>query len=150
MKETLEKNKKGILIGVGALLVIVLVVVLWNRNNPKNTEQKKINVKVDIEDENGNKIVYDPNPLLERLNTGLRTRYYFDFSPRCDAIKELYNLDAPRFMATVRAYKVKYNESLKTHMDACWATCKTTGTYKGESYFELVDQRFNSLKDVIK
>lgn len=126
-----------------------MVFLLGKHFKKSNTEQKDVDVKVHIKDQNGQTVAYDPNPLLQRLNRGLTTRYYFDFSERCNPIKELYNLDAARFMATIKAYKAKYNEDIKTHMKACYVDCNT-GAGGGENYFSLIYQRINALKDVIQ
>ncbi|BDS12389.1 hypothetical protein [Aureispira anguillae] len=149
MKNKPQINNHHLLLGAGLVLVLILVFVFGKHFKKDNTEQKNIDVKVNIKDQNGQTIAYDPNPLLIRLNKGLTTRYYFDFSERCNPIKELYNLDAARFMAAVKAYKSKYNEDITTHMKACYANCKTTGTYNGENYFDLIYQRIAALRDVI-
>jgi len=147
MKKVADVNKKYLFIG-GGLLFVFAVVLLFRRKESNNKEQKDIDVKVTIEDDNGNTTVYDPNPLLVRLNKGLITRYYFDFSERCEPIKELYNLDAARFMATVKAYKVKYNEDIQTHMKACNVDCNTGVGY--DTYFDKIYQRIDALKDIIQ
>ncbi|WP_156039927.1 hypothetical protein, partial [Aureispira sp. CCB-QB1] len=100
-------ENKHLFLGAGALLAIALAYLIGKRQK-KAVEQREIDVTVNLQDEHGQTVVYDPNPLLVRLNKGLITRYYFDFSERCNPIKELYDLDPARFMATVKAYKVKY------------------------------------------
>jgi len=143
-----KADKKKVLFGVGALVLVLMVVfVFGKRKGREENEQREIDVQVDIKDENGQAVSYDPNPLLRRLNKGLTTRYYFDFSERCDPIKELKQLDSIRFMATVRAYKVKYGDELKTHMEACNVGCGDGGPI-GD--FDLIYNRINSLKDIIK
>jgi hypothetical protein len=146
-KEILTENKT-LFLGAGLILVLVIAYLIGKRSKKGQTEQKAIDVQVNIKDENGQTISYDPNPLLIRLNKGLTTRYYFDFSERCNPIKELYNLDAPRFMAAVKAYKTKYNEDIITHMKACYVDCNT-GTGNGANYFDLIYQRIAALRDII-
>lgn len=143
-------QEKYLWIGGGVLLVLAIAFLLgkYLGKNPK-TEEREIDVKVNIQDQNGNTVPYDPEPLLRKLNYGLTTRFYFDFSERCNPIKELYNLDAARFMATIKAYKTKYNEELQTHMRATWVDCNT-GTGGGENYFDLIYQRIVALQDIIK
>jgi len=148
MKKVEDINKKYLFIGGGLLFVFAVILLFRKKGNTTKTEQKDIDVKVTIEDENGNTTVYAPNPLLVRLNKGLITRYYFDFSERCEPIKELYNLDAARFMATVKAYKVKYNEDIQTHMKACNVDCNTGAGY--DTYFDKIYQRIDALKDIIQ
>ena len=141
-------SSKQLAIGGGVLLLLALVFVIGQYQGKVSKQEKEIDVKVNIKDENGQTVPYDPNPLLQRLNKGLTTRYYFDFSPRCNAIKELYALDAARFMATVRAYKVKYNEDIQTHMKACYVDCNT-GTGGGENYFDLIYQKIAALDNIV-
>jgi hypothetical protein len=146
--EIKKEDHKKIMLGIGALaLVLMVVFVLGKRKGQEENEQREIDVQVNITDENGDSVSYNPNPLLTRLNKGLTTRYYFDFSERCDPIKELKLLDSVRFMATVRAYKVKYGDELKTHMEACNVGCGDGGPI-GD--FDLIYNRINSLKDIIK
>jgi hypothetical protein len=148
--ETIKKNplltKNQLYIG-GAVVLIALIFVLGNYFGKTSKTKKQIEVQVDIKDENGNTVVYYPNELLERLNKGLTTRYYFDFSERCEPIEELYALDSIRFMAAVKAYRVKYGEDLKTHMEACHVGCGDGGPI---GTFNLIYNRINSLKDIIK
>lgn len=144
-------DQKKLLYGAGALVLILMVVFVYGKmQGQQENEEREVDIKVRIKDENGQSISYDPNELITRLHKGLTTRYYFDFSERCEPAKELYNLDAPRFMAAIQAYKTKYNTPIEHHMDACYANCKTTNEYKGESYFDLIKQRHNALKDIIK
>ncbi len=146
-KETITSNKH-IFLGVGILLALIIAFLIGKRFKKSPTENKEIDVKVNIQDENGQTVAYDPNPLLIRLNKGLTTRYYFDFSERCNPIKELYNLDAARFMAAIKAYKTKYNEDITTHMKACYVDCNT-GTGNNANYFDLIYQRIAALRDII-
>lgn len=141
-------NKKYLAIGGAALLLLIIVFVFARRLGKNENDKKGIDVTVQLKDQDGNLTTYNPNDLLKRLNKGLITRYYFDFSERCNPIKELYNLDAVRFVATVKAYKTKYNEDIKTHMKACYVDCNT-GTGGGENYFNLVYAKIDSLKNII-
>ncbi|WMX16559.1 hypothetical protein [Aureispira sp. CCB-E] len=146
-----KADKQKMLYGVGALVLVLMVVfVLGKLQGRTEKEQREIDVQVDIKDENGQTVTYDPNPLLERLHKGLTTRYYFDFSERCDPIKELYSLDSVRFMAAVRAYKVKYGIDIQVHMKACNVDCNVNTGLQALSYFDLIYQRINNLKDIIK
>lgn len=148
--KNLPLTKNQLYIG-GLIVLIILVFVLGNYfgKKSKTVEHKEIDVQVNIKDENGNTVAYDPNDLITRLNKGLTTRYYFDFSERCNVIKELYNLDAARFMATIKAYKVKYNEDIQTHMRACYVDCNT-GTGGDDNYFDKIYQRIIALQDIIQ
>lgn len=131
----------------GVVILIVLVFVIGNHFGKSSDTNKKIDVQVAIKDENGNTVVYDPNPLLERLNKGLKTTYYFDFSERCEPTEELYNLDSLRFVAAIKAYKEKYGVDIKNHMKACHVDCnngRAVGT------FTLIYNRIDDLKDIIK
>ena len=101
-----------------------------------------------FKDEHGQTVAYDPNELLGRVNKGLITRYYFDFSERCNPIKELYDLDPARFMAAVRAYKVKYGVDITIHMKACNVDCNIKTGINSLSYFDLIYQRINQLQVV--
>jgi|VirMetMinimDraft_7_1064189.scaffolds.fasta_scaffold82685_2 hypothetical protein len=134
----------------GVLVLIVLIFVLGNYFGKTSKTNKQIDVQVDIKDENGNTIDYDPNELLERLNKGLTTTYFFDFSERCDPIQELYELDSVRFMAVVRAYKVKYGVDIQVHIAACNVGCDGSGGYGGYGYFMLIEKRIAGLESIIK
>jgi len=134
----------------GGVVLIVLIFVLGSYFGKKSKTNKQIDVQVDLKDENGNTIAYDPNELLERLNKGLTTRYYFDFSERCDPIQELYELDSVRFMAVVRAYKVKYGTDIQVHMAACNVGCDGSGGYGAYGYFMLIEKRIKELESIIK
>jgi hypothetical protein len=148
MKIKKEDHKK-IMLGIGALALILMVVFVFGKMKGRDeNDNKQVDVTVNIKDENGQTIAYDPNDLLKRLNKGLTTTYYWNFDERCNVVKELYNLDAVRFMAAVRAYKVKYNVSLETHLKACYYDCDT-GVYN-ENYSELIYQRIENLKDLVK
>lgn len=147
-KETVINNKP-LFWGAGLILVLIIAFLVGKRFKKAAPENKEIDVQVNIQDENGQTVAYDPNGLLVRLNKGLTTRYYFDFSERCNPIKELYNLDAARFMATIKAYKTKYNEDITTHMKACYVDCNT-GTGNDANYFDLIYQRIAALRDIIK
>ena len=143
-----ELNSTKLFIGIGAFALVLMVVFVFGKQKGKDeNEQREVDVTVNIKDENGETIVYNPNELLKRINKGLTTTYYWNFDERCNVIKELYNLDAVRFMATVRAYKVMYNVSLETHLKACYYDCDT-GVYN-ENYSELIYQRIENLKDII-
>jgi hypothetical protein len=144
-----KADKQKLYIGLGALALVLMVVFVFGKMKGRDeNEQREIDVKVNIKDENGQTVTYDPNPLLKRLNKGLITRYYFDFSERCDPIKELYALDSVRFMATVRAYKEKYGVPIKTHMLPCYVDCNT-GANSTENHFDLIYNRIDNLKDII-
>ena len=146
-----KADKKKMLYGVGALVLVLMVVfVLGKLQGRTEKEQREIDVQVDIKDENGQTVTYDPNPLLERLHKGLTTRYYFDFSERCDPIKELYALDSVRFMAAVRAYKVKYGVNIQVHMNECNVGCDAPTQLGSLGYFSLIYNRIDNLKDIIK
>lgn len=146
--EIKKEDHKKIMLGIGALALVLMVVFVFGKmKGREENEEREIDVQVNIKDENGETVSYDPNPLLIRLNKGLITRYYFDFSERCDPLKELKLLDSIRFMATVRAYKVKYGEDIKTHMEACIVGCGDGGPI-GD--FDLIFNRINTLKDIIK
>lgn len=134
----------------GAIVLIALVFVLGNYFGKKSDTNKNINVQVDLKDENGNTVAYDPNPLLERLNKGLTTTYFFDFSERCEPLQELYEMDSVRFMAAVRAYKVKYGVDIQTHIAACHVGCSESGNYGTSNYFMLIEKRIKELESIIK
>lgn len=144
-----KTDQKKILFGIGALVLVLMVVfVLGKLQGKSENEQREIDVKVNIKDDQGQTVVYDPNELLKRLNKGLTTTYFLNSSAnkgRCRAIEELYKLDAPRFMATVKAYQEKYGVSIVTHMKACYFTC-----YNNEgSIYKLIEQRIIHLKNLI-
>ena len=145
-------TQKQLYTGAGLLVVVLLVVFLARYFSKPKTEERNIDVKVRIPTSSSTGTatteIYDPTPLLRRLNKGLTTRYYFDFSDRCNPIKELHSLDAVKFMATINAYKVKYNEDIETHMRACYVDCNT-GTGGGANYFDLIYQRRAALRDII-
>jgi hypothetical protein len=145
-----KKNKKYLAIGSAALLLLIIIFVFGKRIGKNETEDRQIDVSVNIEDASGSITTYDPNPLLIKLNKGLITRYYFDFSERCDPIKALYSLDSVRFMATVRAYKVKYGVDLKIHMKECNVGCDAPPELGALGYFSLIYNRIDNLKDIIK
>jgi len=145
-----KKNKKYLVIGGAALLLLILIFVFGKRMGKDENEERQIDVSVNIEDASGNITTYDPNPLLIKLNKGLVTRYYFDFSERCNPIKVLYSLDSVRFMATVRAYKVKYGVSLEIHMKECNVGCDAPPELGALGYFSLIYNRIDHLQDIIK
>ncbi|MBL4650823.1 MAG: hypothetical protein JKY03_13915 [Aureispira sp.] len=145
-----KKNKKYLAIGGAALLLLILIFVFGKRMGKEENEERQIDVSVNIEDASGNITTYDPNPLLIKLNKGLVTRYYFDFSERCNPIKVLYSLDSVRFMATVRAYKVKYGVSLEIHMKECNVGCDAPPELGALGYFSLIYNRIDHLQDIIK
>jgi hypothetical protein len=148
--EIKKEDHKKIMLGIGALALILMVVFVFGKmKGREENEQQEIDIQVNIKDENGDTVSYDPNPLLRRLNKGLITRYYFDFSERCDPIKELYSLDSVRFMATVRAYKAKYDVDIQVHMKACNATCNVNTGIQALSHFDLIYSRIDNLKDII-
>ncbi|WMX17041.1 hypothetical protein [Aureispira sp. CCB-E] len=140
-------ENKHLFLGAGALLAIALAYLIGKRQK-KAVEQREIDVTVNLQDEHGQTVVYDPNPLLVRLNKGLITRYYFDFSERCNPIKELYDLDPARFMATVKAYKVKYGVDITIPMKACHVDCNLKTGINSLSYFDLIYQRIHQLQAV--
>jgi hypothetical protein len=133
----------------GVVLVLVVVFLIGKKKGETETEQKEVDVTVNIKDENGQAVTYNPNELLARLNKGLTTRYYFDFSERCDPIKELYSLDSVRFMAAVRAYKAKYSVDIQVHMKSCNVDCNVNSGVNALSYFDLIYKRIDNLKDII-
>lgn len=145
-----KKNKKYLAIGSAALLLLILIFVFGKRMGKDENEERQIDVSVNIEDASGSITTYDPNPLLIKLNKGLVTRYYFDFSERCDPIKTLYSLDSVRFMATVRAYKVKYGVALEIHMKECNVGCDAPPELGALGYFSLIYNRIDHLQNIIK
>jgi hypothetical protein len=146
-KETVIENKQ-LFLGAGLILALVIAYLVGKRSKKDQAEQREIDVTVNIQDENGQTVTYDPNDLLKRLNKGLITRYYFDFSQRCNPIKELYDLDPARFMAAIRAYKVKYGVDITIHMKACNVDCNLKTGINSLSYFDLIYQRINQLQAV--
>jgi hypothetical protein len=147
----LEKgDQQKIGFGLGAFFIILLLVFVYGKmKGREENESREIDVTVDITDQNGQASTYDPNPLLIRLNKGLITRYYFDFSERCIPLKELYALDSIRFMATVKAYETKYGVSIITHIDDCNVGCDAHPSLGSLGYFSLVKNRIDTLKDII-
>ncbi|BDS12989.1 hypothetical protein [Aureispira anguillae] len=144
-----EMNTSYLAWGSALVVILIVVFVFGKMQGRAENDSEEIDVLVNIKDEQGQTVSYDPNELLKRLNKGLTTRYYFDFSERCQPIKELYNLDAVRFMATIKAYKKKYQEDIATHMQACYTTCKTIGEYRGESYFDLIYAKRKALGGIV-
>ena len=145
-----KKNKKYLAIGGVALLLLIIIFVFGKQIGKNENEDRQIDVSVNIEDANGNTSTYDPNPLLEKLNKGLTTTYFFNStlnSERCAPIEELYALDSVRFMATVKGYKEKYGVSLITHMNGCYTTCSSQG--RQLNFFQAIEQRIINLKDII-
>jgi hypothetical protein len=136
--------------GVVVLIVFVFVLGKYFGKTSENVEEREIDVQVNIKDENGNTVAYDPNDLITRLNKGLITRYYFDFSERCNPIQELHSLDSIRFVASVKAYKEKYGVDIQVHMKACNVDCNVKTGIEALSYFDLIYARIESLKDIIK
>jgi hypothetical protein len=149
LKKNLAITKNQLYIS-GAVVLIVLIFVLGNYFGKTSSTNKKIDVQVDLKDEEGNTITYDPNELLEQLHKGLTTTYFFDFSERCEPIKALYNLDAVRFMATVRAYKVKYGVDLQIDIAGCNVGCSESGSYGKYGYFMLIEKRIKELDSIVK
>lgn len=148
MSKEIAIQNKHLFFGAGLILVLVIAYLIGKRSKNKNVEKKEIDVTVNIQDEHGEIIAYNPNELLARINKGLITRYYFDFSERCDPIKELYDLDPARFMAAVRAYKVKYDVDITIHMKACNVDCNLKTGLNSLSYFDLIYHRINQLQAV--
>ena len=148
MKKQIAIENKPLFLGAGLILALVIAYLIGKRSKKDQPEQREIDVTVNIKDENGQTVTYDPNELLVRLNKGLITRYYFDFSQRCNPIKELYDLDPARFMAAVRAYKVKYGVDITIHMKACNVDCNLKTGINSLSYFDLIYQRINQLQAV--
>jgi len=148
MKKEIAIENKPLFLGAGLILALVIAYLIGKRSKKDQPEQREIDVTVNIKDENGQTVTYDPNELLVRLNKGLITRYYFDFSQRCNPIKELYDLDPARFMAAVRAYKVKYGVDITIHMKACNVDCNLKAGINSLSYFDLIYQRINQLQAV--
>ncbi|WP_052600219.1 hypothetical protein [Aureispira sp. CCB-QB1] len=144
-----KTDQKKIALGIGALVIILMVVFVFGKQQGRNeNEQREIDVQVNIKDEQGHTVAYNPNELLKRLNKGLTTTFFFNSTAkkeRCEAIEDLYQLDATRFMATIKAYQEKYNVSIITHMKACYFTCYSDNG----SLYNLVEQRFNHLKNLI-
>ena len=151
-KELKTQDHKKIMLGIGALALVLMAVFVFGKMKGRDeNEEQTIDVQVNIKDENGETISYNPNPLLVRLNKGLITRYYFDFSERCDPIKELYALDSMRFVAAVKAYRVKYGVDIQAHMKACNVDCNiNTGIGGTLSTFHLIYARIDKLKYIIK
>lgn len=148
-KDGIQFQNKYIWWGGGGIVILLVVYLIGKyANKAKMVEEKQIDVKVDIQDINGQTVKYDPNPLLMRLHEGLTVGVWWDVSERCASLKELYNLDAARFMAAVKAYKAKYNEDIRSHMAACWYDGCGVGP-DGQSYFALIEQRITALGDVI-
>jgi hypothetical protein len=148
MSKEIAIENKHLFFGAGLILVLVIAYLVGKRSKKDKPEKKEIDVTVNIQDEHGQTVAYDPNELLVRVNKGLITRYYFDFSERCDPIKELYDLDPARFMAAVRAYKVKYGVDITIHMKACNVDCNLKTGINSLSYFDLIYQRINQLQVV--
>lgn len=141
-------NKNYAVFG-GLVLVLVVVFILGKMRGKAEKEHKEVDVTVNIKDENGQQVTYNPDELLTRLHKGLTTRYYFDFSERCNPIKELYALDSVRFMAAVRAYKVKYGVDIQVHMNECNVGCDAPVQMGSLGYFSLIENRIDNLKDII-
>lgn len=148
MKKQIAIENKHLFLGAGLMMALVIAYLIGKRSKKDQPEQREIDVTVNIQDENGQTVTYDPNELLVRLNKGLMTRYYFDFSERCNPIKELYDLDPARFMAAIRAYKVKYGVDITIHMKACNVDCNLKTGINSLSYFDLIYQRINQLQAV--
>jgi hypothetical protein len=148
MSKEIAIENKHLFFGAGLILVLVIAYLIGKRSKKDEPEKKEIDVTVNIQDEHGQTVAYDPNELLGRVNKGLITRYYFDFSERCDPIKELYDLDPARFMAAVRAYKVKYDVDITIHMKACNVDCNLKTGLNSLSYFDLIYHRINQLQAV--
>lgn len=148
MKKEIAIENKHLFLGAGLMMALVIAYLIGKRSKKDQPEQREIDVTVNIQDENGQSVPYDPNELLVRLNKGLITRYYFDFSERCNPIKELYDLDPARFMAAIRAYKVKYGVDITIHMKACNVDCNLNSGINSLSYFDLIYQRINQLQAV--
>lgn len=145
-----KQDKKKVTIGLGVLVLVLIVVFAYGKVRGRNeNEQREIDVSVNLTDQNGQTVTYDPNPLLIRLNKGLTTTVFFSTSERCSAIKELLLLDSVRFMATVKGYQEKYGSTLVADMRACWRVC-TEGALNQENLFEQVEERINNLKDIIQ
>jgi len=146
-----KEDKKKLSIGFMLLVLLLIVVFAYGKmQGLAENEEREIDVIVDIKDENGQTVSYDPNPLLVRLNKGLTTRYYFDFSERCDSIKELYSLDSVRFVAVVKAYKEKYGVDIQVHMRACYVDCNVKIGVQALNHFDLIYDRIEKLKDIIQ
>ena len=141
-----KKNKKYLAIGGAALLLLIIIFIFGKQIGKNENEQRDIDVTVDIKDEHGNVTKYDPNPLLIRLNKGLITTYYFSTSERCKPMEELMALDSIYFMATVKAYKEKYGTSIVVHMRDCYRVC----TDGWNNHFSTIEERIETLKDIIK
>lgn len=144
-----KEDQKKIALGLSALVIILMVVFVFGKMKGRTeNEQREVDITVNIKDEQGQHITYNPNELLRRLNKGLTTTYFFNSTAkkeRCEVIEELYQLDAARFMATIRAYQEKYGISIITHMKACYFTCYNGG----KNRYELIEQRIYNLKDLI-
>jgi len=148
MSKEITIENKHLFFGAALILALVIAYLVGKRSKKDDVEKKEIDVTVNIQDEHGQTVSYDPNELLVRVNKGLITRYYFDFSERCDPIKELYDLDPARFMAAVRAYKVKYGVDITIHMKACHVDCNLKTGINSLSYFDLIYQRINQLQAI--
>lgn len=143
-----KKQEKYILGGAGLLLFVLAAFLVGRMIGRKSPEERKVNVKVKIADKDGKTIIYDPTELIERLNKGLTTTYFWNLSERCDPLEELYNLDAPRFISAIKAYKERYKESIVVHMNACYRSCFLEGGQMDSFY--AIKQRINNLKDLIQ
>lgn len=143
----LQANQKKYLAAGGLVVVLIVVFILGKMQGRTEKEQREIDVQVNIKDGNGQTVAYDPNELLTRLHKGLTTTYLWGISERCDALEELYNLDAARFMAAVKAYEEKYGVSIVVHMNACYRSCFIQSGQVDS--FQAIKQRINHLKDTI-
>jgi hypothetical protein len=150
--ETPKITKTHLALGGGFVFLIVLIYFLGKDKGRTEKTNKEIDVKVRINDENGNSILYDPSTLVRALHKGLTTTYYFDFSERCIPIQQFYELEATKFMAVVAAYKTAYNVDIQTHMKACYHTCPQKATSENRlplDYFSLIYQKITNLETLI-
>ncbi|CAA6828674.1 MAG: Unknown protein, partial [uncultured Aureispira sp.] len=63
--EIKKEDHKKIMLSIAALaLVLMVVFVLGKQKGRDENEEQTIDVQVNIKDENGDTVSYDPNPLL--------------------------------------------------------------------------------------
>jgi len=143
-----ELQPKHYYIGGAVLLLVVLLIFLWGKSaGRKQRKEVPVDVKVNIQDENGNTVEYDPTPLVRRLNEGLTTTCWWNCTERCLALEDLNDLDAVRFMAAVKAYRAKYQTSLETHIEGTFVTC---GYVKGRTLKQHIVARIDALGELIE
>lgn len=133
-------SKKQKIAGGVIFLLVVVAIIVYSRS-----KTQPIKLKVNLKDEQGNPIQYDPNPLVDQLNKVL-TESCFACTDRCETVKKLLDLEPVQFMAVVQGYKTKFKTELVTDMKACWVTCDAVN---GDNYFRMVYNRIDSLTPII-